>query len=191
MMSGIRLLLDERPLLAMLGQLQRAAEDPRRAYDAIGAYLVTATQRRFERETGPDGRRWQKLSPRTANRRIGRSRRGYDHILRVRNRLYQSIVYEAADNQVAVGTNLVYAAIQQLGGSVIIPERDQDIHLSTGKGRRRFVRASAKRMETRRVHIGAHTITIPARPYLGIDQEDEAQIQAIVEDFFREEAGEP
>jgi len=187
-MSGIRLIVDEKPLLQTLGQLQRAAEDPQRAYDAIGAYLVTATQRRFERETGPDGSRWQRLSPRTANRRIGRARRGYDHILRVKARLYQSIVYEAADNQVAVGTNLVYAAIQQLGGTVTIPARDQDVNLSVGKGRRRFVRGSAKRKETRRVHIGAHTITIPARPYLGIDHDDEVEIQAIVEDFFREEA---
>lgn len=188
--EGISLVLDDRVVLERLAQLSRAAENPERAYEAIGAYLVTSSQRRFERETGPDGQRWQRLSPRTASRRVGRSQRGYEHILRVKNRLYSSIVYEVSPGQVEVGTGVAYAAAQQLGAKIAIPAREQDIHLGKTNRGSRFVKASRKRKETQRVKIGAHTITLPARPYLGVDKDDQTEILAIVEDFIRTEAGE-
>ncbi|TIV69445.1 MAG: hypothetical protein E5V89_18745, partial [Mesorhizobium sp.] len=73
-------------------------------------------------------------------------------------------------------------------GEVKIPAREQDIHLGRTNRGKRFVKASAKRKETKHVTIGAHTITIPARPYLYLDDEDEAEIREIVEDAFRAEA---
>lgn len=190
MADGIKLVLDDQAVLDRLGQLARAAKDPAGAMEAIGAYLVTATQRRFERETGPDGQKWQRLSPRTANQRIGRSQRGYEHILRVKNRLYSSIVYDTTPGRVEVGTSIAYAAAQQLGATINIPAREQDIHLGKTNRGSRFVKASRKRKQTQRVKIGAHTITIPARPYLGVDAADQAEILAIAEDFLRTEAGE-
>jgi phage gpG-like protein len=190
MADGIKLVLDDQVVLDRLAQLSRAAENPAAAFEAIGAYLVTATQRRFERETGPDGQKWQRLSPRTANRRVGRSQRGYEHMLRVKNRLYSSIVYDASPERVEVGTGIAYAAAQQLGATINIPAREQDIHLGDTNRGKRFVKASRKRKQTQRLKIGAHTITIPARPYLGVDTADQAEILAIVEDFLRTEAGE-
>ncbi|TPJ83846.1 hypothetical protein FJ937_16525 [Mesorhizobium sp. B2-4-4] len=190
MADGIKLVLDDKAVLDRLGQLSRAAENPAAAMEAIGLYLVSATQGRFQRETGPDGRKWQRLSPRTANKRVGRSQRGYEHILRVKNRLYSSIVYDAEPNRVEVGTGVAYAAAQQLGARINIPAREQDIHLGDTNRGKRFVKASRKRKHTQRVKIGAHTITIPARPYLGVDADDQAEILAIVGDFLRTEAGE-
>lgn len=188
MAEGITLTLDDREVQADLAQLVRQADNPAAAMNAIGAYMLAATQHRFERETGPDGVKWARLSPRTAAKRIGRARRGYEHILRVKARLYSSLSYEASADQVSIGTNLDYAAAHQLGATIQIPERQQEINLSVGKGRKRFVKASAKRRDTRNVTIGAHTITIPARPYLGADEADRAEIRAIVEDHFRGEA---
>lgn len=190
MADGIKLVLDDKAVLARLDQLARAADNPAGAMEAIGQYMVSATQRRFQRETGPDGQKWQRLSPRTANRRTGRSQRGYEHILRVKNRLYSSIVYDAKPEQVEVGTGIAYAAAQQLGAEIKIPAREQDIHLGKTNRGSRFVKASRKRKQTQRVKIGAHTIAIPARPYLGVDADDQAEILAIVEDFLRTEAGE-
>ncbi|TIX55773.1 MAG: hypothetical protein E5V28_22195, partial [Mesorhizobium sp.] len=128
------------------------------------------------------------LSPRTAAKRIGRGQRGYGHMLRVTNRLYSSITGEATDTEAAVGTNLLYAAIQQLGGEVKIPAREQDLHFGKTNRGRRFVKASRKRKETVRVSIGAHSITIPARPYLYVDEDDQAEILRIAEDAFRTES---
>ncbi|RWC58919.1 phage virion morphogenesis protein [Mesorhizobium sp.] len=190
MADGIKLALNDQAVLDRLAQLTRAADNPQRAMEAIGAYMVTASQRRFQRETGPDGQKWQRLSPRTAQRRIGRAQRGYEHILRVKNRLYSSIVYEAEPDRVEIGTGVAYAAAQQLGAEIKIPAREQDVHLGQTNRGKRFVKASRKRKETMRVKIGAHTITLPARPYLGVDQADQAEILAIAEDFLRSEAGE-
>ncbi|UVK45366.1 phage virion morphogenesis protein [Mesorhizobium sp. AR07] len=190
MADGIKLVLNDKRVLARLDQLARAAENPAGAMEAIGLYMVGATQRRFQRETGPDGQKWQRLSARTANRRVGRSQRGYGHILRLNLRLYSSIAYLADPDRVEIGTNMAYAAAHQLGAEIKIPAREQDIHLGDTNRGKRFVKASRKRKQTLRVKIGGHTITIPARPYLGVDTEDQAEILAIAEDFLRTEAGE-
>ena len=156
--------------------------------NAIGAYLVTATQQRFEREQGPDGMPWQRLSPRTANKRIGKTRRGYEHILRIKNRLYSSLKYQADAASLAVGTNVDYAAIQQLGGTIKKPARQQTIYQrynpKTGDLDQRFVKRSRSNF-ARDVDVAAHSITIPARPYLGISDEDRAEILEIVADSAR------
>lgn len=185
--EGIQLRLVDEAVMATLDRIERLAESPASIMASIATFLVSRTQRHFETETGPDGK-WKPLSPRTAARRIGRRRRGTDHILRDTTRLYSSITGESSETEAAVGTNLIYGAIHQLGGEVKIPAREQDIHLGRTNRGKRFVKASAKRKETMRVNIGAHTITIPARPYLYLDDEDEAEIREIVEDAFRAEA---
>lgn len=190
--DGIRLTLEDEGVKAELDRLARAADDAAPAYNAIGAYLVFSTQRRFETETGPDGRKWTPLSPRTANRRIGRERRGYMHILRQTTRLYRSISYDAGPNYAVVGSNVRYAAIHQLGGEIKQQEREQTVYLKKirrkGGFRTRFARKNAQGAEARTVSIKAHTITIPARPYLGISAEDRDEIAAIVVDHLDGEA---
>ncbi|RUW41520.1 phage virion morphogenesis protein [Mesorhizobium sp. M2A.F.Ca.ET.015.02.1.1] len=185
--EGIQLRIVDQAVMATLDRIERLAANPAAIMSEIASFLVTRTQRHFQTETGPDGK-WQPLSPRTAARRIGRRQRGNAHILRDTGRLYQSITGEASDTEASVGTNVLYAAIHQLGGEVKIPAREQDIHLGRTNRGRRFVKASAKRKETMRVTIGAHAIEIPARPFLYLDDEDEAEIQRIVEDAFRAEA---
>lgn len=185
--EGIQLRVVDQAVLATLDRLDRLADHPAPIMSAIAALLVTSTQRHFERETGPAGK-WQPLSPRTAARRVGRRQRGAGHILRDTTRLYSSITSEATDTEAAVGTNMLYGAIHQLGGDVKIPAREQDIHLGRTNRGKRFVKASAKRKETMRVQIGAHTITIPARPYLYLTDEESAEIIHIAEDALRAEA---
>lgn len=185
--EGIQLRVVDQAVMATLDRIERLAESPGSIMASIASFLVSRTQRHFQTETGPDGK-WQPLSPRTAAKRTGRRRRGSDHILRDTTRLYRSITGESSDTEAAVGTNLIYGAIHQLGGEVKIPAREQDIHLGRTNRGKRFVKASAKRKETMRVKIGAHTINIPARPYLYLDDEDQAEIREIVEDAFRAEA---
>jgi phage gpG-like protein len=146
-----------------------------------------STQRHIETERGPDGP-WPRLSRRTANARIGRRRRGYEHMLRVTNRLYSSMTPASGSDFAAVGSNLAYAAIHQEGGTIDMPARQQTINLSTNKtGRRRFVRSAAKRKESRRVDVKAHQVKIPARPYLYVDETDRAELVRIAQDGLRRE----
>lgn len=186
--DGIQIRVTSATVSATLDRIDRVAANPGAIMSAIAAYMVTTTQRHFETERGPDGK-WPALSPRTAAQRIGRRRRGTENMLRVSNRLYSSITGEATATEAVVGTNAIQAAIQHFGGAIKMSEREQTIHLSTGKGRRRFVKASAKRKESRRVQVGAHTITIPARPFLYLDEADFAEIERIAADGFRAEGG--
>lgn len=184
--DGIRITVDDSAVLAGLSRLEQ--RDRSDAMHAIGAYLVTATQLRFEREQGPDGRSWQRLSPRTANKRIGKSRRGYDHILRVKNRLYSSVTYRAAPESLAVGTNVAYAAIQHEGGVIRQPARRQTIFQRYEPKSDTLDQGFVKRSRSnfaRDVDVAAHEITIPSRPYLGISDEDRAEILQIVADTER------
>lgn len=85
--------------------------------------LLSSTQQRFEAEQGPDGEPWPALAESTVNTLLGspgsknRARRGSANKLRVSGLLYQSITYKATDREAEVGTNRVYAALQQLGGT--------------------------------------------------------------------------
>ena len=190
--EGIRIALDAAEVFAALKLTDAAADDKPELLSRIGAYLVTSTQRRFERETGPHGQPWQRLSPRTAERRIGSRERGYSNILRVSGRLRQSIVSQVVADEVHVGTNVKYAAIHQLGGEIEMQERQQTIYQHYDKRTDTFdpkFRTKKRSNFARDVTVKAHTITMPARPYLGIDDADRAEVTEIVAEFYREKAG--
>lgn len=93
------------------------------ALDEIGGMLETSTQRRFESEETPDGDKWKEHSAATKKQRgEGAS------ILRDEINLYD-VTHEVQGDAVAVGTNLIYGRIHQLGGqagrnhAVTIPAR--------------------------------------------------------------------
>jgi phage virion morphogenesis protein len=191
-MVGVTFQLDDRDLIAALGRLDRAAAQPRPAMDAIGAHFVFSTQRNIENETAPSGEKWPKLSPRTAAKRVGKGRRGYDHMLRVTARLYKSIAHDADDQSVEWGTNIVYGRIHQLGGAIDMPARAGTVTLKSirrkgGGIRSRFGRRNVKGAETRPVSIRAHQVHLPARPYLGISTADRQAVPEIIADYLRHE----
>ncbi len=81
-------------------------------------------------------------------------------------RFLGSITYEASDTSVAVGTNAIQAAIHQFGGT-IKPKTAKKL---------RFVIGNRE--------VFADEVRIPARPYLGLDRDDETEIEAIAGDFL-------
>lgn len=191
-MSGASLIIDDAEINAAIDKVFFAGGNTEPLMQAINGYMLFSVQRRFETERGPDGTPWRKLSPRTANRRIGKRRRGEANILRVKNRLYQSITREVTAQRSVVGTNLVYAGIHQSGGVINMPARQQTLRLRKVKGRTRFARKTHKRAEDRVVQRKAHQITIPARPYLGFSPEDRSEILTIAQEHYQkviEEAG--
>ena len=97
--------------------LQTAAEamdHPRPLFDEIGASLVVSTQMRFERGEGPDGNPW----PPSLRAIVEGGQTLVDTA-----RLKGSISHEASDTGVAVGTNVLYAAIHQFGGTITRQDR--------------------------------------------------------------------
>ncbi len=114
-MSGARVTItvDDAAVRAQLERLLEQVQRPTDALREIGEVLQQSTQRRFATETAPDGSRWAPNSPVTLTRKTSRQ------ILTEHGFLGDTIRYQlTADRQgVAVGSNRVYAAMQQFGGT--------------------------------------------------------------------------
>ncbi|MEE4137465.1 MAG: phage virion morphogenesis protein [Desulforhopalus sp.] len=123
----------------------------------IGESLVTSTKLRFRKETGPDGEKWKESA--RASEEGGQTLTD-DSILK------NSIEYEATSTQVAVGTNVKYAKIHQYGGD-ITPKTKKALKFKVGN----------KWVTTKKV-------TMPARPFIGIDDDDVEEARAIMVDFM-------
>jgi phage virion morphogenesis protein len=182
-MSGASIQIRDE-LSPTLNRLVTTAENPAEIMSDVAGYLLVSTQQRFESEAGPDGQKWQPLKARTASARAGRGRkkRGSDHILRDTVRLYNSLSTSSDSESATVGTNVEYAAIHQFGGVIKQGERTQKLSLKRIRGSKkvRFVKAGTKGATEHDVTIGAREITIPARPYLGINDADRIEIGTII-----------
>lgn len=170
-MSGFSIQIDDRALQAALRDLQLRLADLRPAMAGIGQALVTATDLDFRAQQDPWGKAWTRLSASTLRRRRKGRGRGGDKILRDSGRLANSISYRAGKDSVAVGTNVVYAAIHQFGGTIARAARTGTVYFRhnkrTGTVGNKFVRRSRSNF-AQDVNIGAHSISIPPRPFLPV-----------------------
>lgn len=149
--------LDRTQLGAASGSLERLSKvvsDLQPVNDEIGAYLVGSAQRRFDLQHGPDGTPWKKS--------IRVSENG-GQTLRVDGDLLQRrIAHRATSDTVEVGLNTPWAWVHQLGATI-----------------------HAKSVTNLKFRIGDRwiskpSVTIPARPFLGINAEDDEEIDGIV-----------
>lgn len=112
----------------LVAKLEHAVgrEGRRAALEVIGATLVSLTDERFATETDPSGRKWAKSE---------RARRKGGQTLRDTGQGQRSFNYRViSDEQVAVGTNVVYLLYHQIGAE--IPARERVLHFKTYKGGR-------------------------------------------------------
>lgn len=184
-MTGVSIQLDlsTEVLAAALKKLAGASADMTPAMQQVGSFMETETLLRFEREQAPDGSKWP---PSLRAKRTG------GQTLTDTARLRQSIVSEATATTAAVGTNLVYAAIHQMGGTIEREARQQTIYhhydKRAGELSRRFV-TKGKSNFARDVQVKAHKIKIPARPFLGANEQSETGIAEILTDYLAAAAG--
>lgn len=126
----------------------------------IGAYGEESTVHRFETQTGPDGKRWEPSA---------RAKASGGQTLVDKGRLRSSITWNAGRDHAEWGTNVIYASTHQEGATI----------RAKGGGRLGFVIPG----------IGfrsPHEVVIPARPFIGIDDEDDAEISNIITDYLAE-----
>lgn len=180
---SIRVDLQIREAQAQLRELIDRMADRRPFLNALGDRLLRSTAENFRHETGPDGRPWTPLAASTI---AARQRKGQTPITILRSNskgrsgspLAGSINKDVEANELRIGSPKETAAIHQLGGTIQKPARSAKIYRRTNKGGnigRRFVKKSKANLVTD-VTIPAHTITIPARPFIGISGADEAGI---------------
>ena len=175
--AGVRIDVewDDAEARVALGGAVAALDNPYEMYDEIGQMLASAVLRRFEAETGPDGTKW------TPSRR---ARKTGGQTLTDTARLRQSITHRADAAGVEVGSNVVYAAIHQFGGTIRKKARKQTLEFDDDTGRLISRKAAARRktglIRVVNAQIGAHSVTMPARPFLGISDQDRTSILDIV-----------
>jgi phage virion morphogenesis protein len=113
----IRIRLDDGEVTAAFGRAAAALGDLTPLMTEVGEYLVDATQRRLRAGTAPDGSAWAPRSSATlaayARRRI-RPRGGP---LWTSGVLEQTIARQAGPASVEVGSDRIYAALMQFGGT--------------------------------------------------------------------------
>lgn len=173
-------------------ELRRLAElgDAREVLPRLGEYLQRATEGRFKSQTAPDGTPWAPLQPAYARRK----KYARDKILTLRGYLRGTIRYQVEDaHAVSVGTDRPYGRIHQLGGTIEHAARSQQVRLRRVRITRedgttytavRFAKKAHKRAEQKWGTNGSGwSVTIPARPFLGVSAADETALAAILRDW--------
>lgn len=153
-MTRITIDMDSSPVAKALGGLAAQMSDLRPVMQDIGEYLVVSTKERFPAGTGPSGVPWPENSPVTLARK-----KGTRPLIGETKRLGDEILAHVGDDNVEVGSNLVYAATQQFGA------------------------AQGQFGRTKRngpIPWG----NIPARPFLGLSDRDEQSILDIVQEHL-------
>ena len=141
---------------------------------------------RFEHEVDPDGEPWAALRPSTILKKAKAVR---VKKLQWSGRLRDSITSRVDSNSVTVGTNLAYAAIHQFGGTIDRTASSQEVlrHFTKTGGVKKlgshFV--TRKKANFSSVHkVPSHVINIPARPFLGINADDEVEAVHILRTYI-------
>ena len=162
-MSGatITITIDDRQVGRALRGIAAIGRSPAQLLGAISVGLVRNTQDRFDDETAPDGSAWAPLNPLYAS---GKRRPGILRESGMSGGLQGSITGEVQGHSVVVGSNKIYAAVHQFGAT-ITPRAGKALHFMMGGQK-----------------IVARSVTIPARPYLGLSTRDEETIQEAAED---------
>lgn len=136
-----------------------ATKHPRVLMNRVGAVLESSTRTRFRTGLSPEGRPWKpSIRVRTKG---GKTLVEHAH-------LRDSISHDADDRKAEVGSNLIYAAIHQLGGV---------IRAKAGG----FLTFNIPGIGWRRVA----SVTIPARPYLGVSDDDRLNVADQVESYLQ------
>jgi len=141
-MSGVSVHIDDSAARQALRALSGQAKNLLPVFDEIGGAMTASTLQRFESGTAPNGSPW--LPSQRALRQGGKTLVDKGH-------LRDSLVHQASNSYVDIGTNLIYAGIHQFGGK-------------TGR---------------------AGAVEMPARPYLGLSDDDNRDILDIVAKHLR------
>lgn len=161
-MAGVQLRveLDDKQAQGALKKLAAAGGDMTPVMRDIGEHLLNTTRERFNAQQSPGGTPWAPLSAATK----ARKRRNRNKILTERGFLRGNLAYRADATSVVIGSPSIYAGTHQFGAE---------------KGA--FGTASS-----------GHPIpwgTIPARPFLGLSDDDSDEVTSLVTEFLCAQLG--
>lgn len=145
----------ERKVEQYLNRLRQVATDNSPIWQEIGDILYDGVMDRFDHERAPDGAPWQKS---------WRARLQGGKSLQNTGRLRDSIQVVVQGKKVTVKTNVKYAAVHQFG-AVVRAKSGKFLNFKTPMG-------GWARLQS---------VTIPARPFMGMSKDDEQGIILAIE----------
>lgn len=160
-------------------QLIRTLADPSHKKDllhALGAVVESQTRRRISDEKeSPSGQSWDDWSPDYA-----KTRHGNQSLLQGQGDLLDSIQFVVERDKVRIGSPLPYARAHQEGfsGAVNVSPHTRLITQAFGKALRFPVYQNVSGF-TRQMDI-------PQREFLGLSQDNQTEVYAVIGDFWRE-----
>ncbi|MFH2098800.1 MAG: phage virion morphogenesis protein [Pseudomonadota bacterium] len=162
---SIQVSIDDRELRKRVNDFLRRGGDLSPAMEEAGEILLTSIDRNFEAKGRPD--RWKKSK---------RVEKEGGETLTDTGELRRSATRGGAASHgrdwAAVGTNVPYGRIHQLGGEIKRAAREVINHYVRKKnGQVRFSQAGRAEFGMKNA-IGEHVIKIPPRPYLLAQEED-------------------
>ena len=158
-MSGVKIEIDSAALNAVLNKAVQTLANPKLLFMEIGEELLSIHRMRFMQQQAPDGTPWQPL----ADWYRAAKARNPDKILTLDGHLSGTLRYQATTDGVVFGSDRPYAAIHQFGGT-IRPKHAKALNVG---GR------AVKR------------VTIPARPWLGLSDNDQQRILEIAKSHLK------
>lgn len=157
--AALEMTLDQFAFYAKAKAAGLTRADMRQPLTAVKVLLVADVRENFDQAHAPDGTAWLPLKN-PSQRRGGSSSKP----LRDTGLLMASVtaqgrghVEQITEDTLVLGTNLPYAGVHQHGATIFFPEKTR---------KKPWVfEAGGKKVFTRR--LKAHSVTIPARPFLG------------------------
>lgn len=145
-----------------LGEVARRIDDMTPLHESIGEYVIEVTKQRFKQGIAPDGTAWTPKSPVTlaAYKARGDGDRP-DPLIGPSRRLSSEIARFATAESVEIGSSLEYSAVMQDGAR---------------KG------AFGRTARNSPIPWG----DIPARPWLGLSDEDEVHILDLADEHLEQ-----
>lgn len=176
--------VDISDLTRKLQELARKLQNPAGLLKLIAEELLRVARTSFERQRSPEGVPWRPLSEPYAT--FKHSQAGARNTLQFSGRLFRSLHSGIEGKRAFIQTlPLAYARAHQFGSTHQIPE----IKPRRAKALRFFGPGGAPIFAMR---VKAHSVTIPARPFLGFPEDAQKRVvedieDALVEDFNRGE----
>lgn len=159
------LTIDGAGLRELARQLDQVDGDKRGALEAIGEGWESLVKGNFAAGTAPDGTPWKPSERARA--------RGGKGTLVLSGDLRDNIRHDVLDDDtVEVGTNKVYAAAHQFGATIVPKKPGGVLRFKTATG-----------------WVSARRVVLPARPFLGWNEDGDAMATEILEGFIARKVG--
>lgn len=166
MSVSMQVTIDDAEVKDLIKQLGDRAADFKKPMTIAAEYMRFSIENNFK-----EGGRPTKWPPSKRAQRQG------GQTLRDKGRLLDSITYEAAEDSLRIGTNVKYARIHQFGGiipgGIIRATRSKALRWLGPDGKPRFAKS-----------VNRPAITIPARPFLVVQDEDVEEIKSIIREYL-------